>query len=113
MAFYEHYGYFPKVVRHKCDNPPCINPQHLEAGTIADNNKDRKVRGRNGRIDGQRSGRAKLTDVQATEVRELYAAGGITQRELGEMYGITQSQVSKIVLGVAFSGKTKNSFYND
>jgi len=34
------------VVRHKCDNPPCINPLHLTIGTQADNCQDTKERGR-------------------------------------------------------------------
>ena len=34
------------VVRHKCDNPPCINPAHLEIGTQADNIADAFARGR-------------------------------------------------------------------
>lgn len=34
------------VVRHTCDNPRCINPDHLIGGTKADNNRDRAVRGR-------------------------------------------------------------------
>jgi hypothetical protein len=34
------------VVRHKCDNPPCVNPRHLQVGTLGDNNQDTWDRGR-------------------------------------------------------------------
>lgn len=39
------------VSRHSCDNPPCINPEHLAEGTHADNVDDKVSRGR------QRGGR--------------------------------------------------------
>jgi hypothetical protein len=35
------------VVRHKCDNRECVNPLHLEIGTVLDNVRDRDTRGRN------------------------------------------------------------------
>lgn len=46
VAYYEATGIWPEVVRHTCDNPPCINPEHLVPGTQADNMHDRMDRGR-------------------------------------------------------------------
>jgi hypothetical protein len=45
-----HVGEVPKgmLVRHRCDNPPCVNPEHLLLGTNSDNMKDMYARGRNG-----------------------------------------------------------------
>ena len=46
IVFLLAYGHLPPVVRHKCDNPPCCNPAHLEGGTASDNHRDMVERGR-------------------------------------------------------------------
>jgi hypothetical protein len=47
------------IIRHTCDNPACINPEHLIPGTHADNMNDMKVRGRAAKY--EQNGRSKLT----------------------------------------------------
>lgn len=46
LAHYLAAGELPPVVRHTCDNPPCVNPAHLLGGTHADNLADARARGR-------------------------------------------------------------------
>lgn len=48
VSYILHYGTLDKdiCVLHKCDNPPCVNPEHLFTGSIEDNNKDRASKGR-------------------------------------------------------------------
>lgn len=58
------------VVRHKCDNPPCINPAHLELGTHADNVQDAVDRGRVAR--GFRLPHTRLTEDDVREIRRRY-----------------------------------------
>ena len=48
VSYIIHNGEFDKklCVLHRCDNPPCVNPDHLFLGTVNDNNKDRHAKGR-------------------------------------------------------------------
>jgi hypothetical protein len=59
-------------VLHSCDNPPCCNPRHLREGTMADNMKDRDVRGRSG--GGKRRGgkRSKSVRMKMAKIRAAW-----------------------------------------
>src|SRR3990167_339378 len=56
-----------KCVLHTCDNPPCVNPKHLKLGTIADNNRDTKIRRRHNF--GLEHWNGRLSDKQVAEIR--------------------------------------------
>lgn len=83
------------VVRHKCDNGPCINPEHLELGTMADNSRDMVERGRSARREGH--SQAKLTWEKVRLIREKYRAGLATQETLGEEFGVSRRCIGKVV----------------
>lgn len=78
------------VVRHKCDNPRCVNLEHLDLGTPGDNCRDRHERG--GTLRGEENGHAKLTENQA---REILASAASTP-ELARRFGVSQRAVSLI-----------------
>lgn len=86
VAYAKHHGLkpdeLPPVVRHTCDNPRCINPEHLVAGTHADNMRDKTARGRTG-AGNMRS----LTEAQVQEMQRLYAEGA-TQKQLAAEFGV-------------------------
>jgi hypothetical protein len=82
------------VVCHRCDNPPCVRPDHLFLGTHQDNDADRDAKGRT--ANGERIGAAKLTDEQVAEIRRLRDAG-LSQTSIAARYGVSQSHVSRIV----------------
>lgn len=101
VAYELHVGQIPDgmLVRHRCDNPPCVNPEHLVLGAAVDNNRDTRERKRFVASPGERNGQAKLTDATAAEILRRYRAGGVYQRDLAAEYGVCQQTVSDIVRG--------------
>jgi hypothetical protein len=83
-------------VLHHCDNPPCVNVEHLFLGTLADNNADKVAKGRQAK--GSAIARAKLTESDIPEIRRLLAVG-VLQSEIGRRYGVGHRLISKINLG--------------
>lgn len=82
-------------VLHRCDNPLCVNPDHLWLGTIAENNADRERKGRGADRRGEKSTTAKLTTEQVLAIRSDHRP----QRIVAEAYGIRQGHVSRLKNG--------------
>ncbi len=88
---YQHFkGVIPQgnVVRHACDVRLCVNPEHLQAGTQADNNRDTSVRNRHGN--------AKLSNDDVIDIRWAHGLGA-TGSSLARAYGVTPTLISQIV----------------
>lgn len=117
-------------VLHNCpdgDCSSCVNPSHLWLGTAAENNVDRKNKGRGGCGKGERHGTvthpervargdrhgshthpenlprgeraswSKLTDNKVREIRTRYAKGGVSQSFLAKELGVTQSIIGRVI----------------
>ena len=99
--YYEFTGELPQVVRHKCDNPRCININHLEGDTYEDNMADMYERNRAGdcRNFGAANGRTKLNPCDVAAIRKSYISGSRTHglNALAKQFSISTSQVHRIV----------------
>ena len=84
------------VVRHSCDNPRCVNPEHLLLGTQLDNIEDRVIRNRNGKHNIGRP--RKLTVLQIEEIR-LYCrqTNDLDFMAIGSRYGVSRATIDNIV----------------
>lgn len=91
-------GFIPDglVLRHRCDNPACVNPQHLELGTFADNTRDMLDRGRGADRKGERHPLARLNADSVRKIR-AEAANGTRHAALAERFGVARQQITKIV----------------
>lgn len=98
VAFVVANGPLPKGarVRHRCDNPPCCEPQHLLHGTPAENSRDMVERGRSAKQHGETNGFAKLTAEKVREIRTRFASGE-TQTAIAVDTGVDQAHISRLV----------------
>lgn len=84
-------------VCHTCDNPPCVNPAHLFLASHSENMLDKAAKGRAYSMPRAINHMSKLTPEQVTELKARYAAGGVTQYQLAEEFGMTQPGISYII----------------
>lgn len=94
------------VVMHRCDNPPCVNwNRHLHLGTVADNNRDRDIKGRHARLRGSKVGTSKLSEWQVREIRRRGDAGE-SHYAIADDYGVTQGCIWRIVRRLSWAHVT-------
>lgn len=94
------------VMRHSRDNPLCVNPKHLIAGTRSDSVANAiakgslKIKVQSGRkFSDEFNPSRKLTQSEVDEIRSRYKDGDVFQRELASVYGVTRANISLIIRG--------------
>lgn len=92
-------------VCHRCDNPTCVNPNHLFTGTQSDNMADMRSKQR-GRIPQAMIGAAnhntKLTPEAVRAIRRDRALGA-SIRTIGKNYGVHHGTISRIVRNLTWT----------
>ena len=100
VAYESHYNVkltSSQQVNHTCDNPSCVNVQHLRLGTHQTNADDMVKRGRS--AVGSKNAAAKLTEGQVKTMKLLYSTGKFSHPALGRFFGVVGTACSHIVRG--------------
>lgn len=92
VSFFFENGYWPKVTRHTCDNPPCVNPSHLLDGTYKENLDDAYLRNRMGGVN-QRT---------VEEIRNIPMSRTIIA-DVAKQYGLTERNARDIIDGTVWN----------
>ncbi len=82
-----------KCVCHTCDNPKCVNPNHLFLGTYLDNFEDMKNKKRS--ACGIKNFKAKLTEKEVLQIRRLHRKLNI--KELIDIYEVDESTIRRVI----------------
>lgn len=82
------------ILCHKCDNRKCVNPDHIFVGTRSDNVKDAASKNRMPINDTHWN-----TKLSVTQVNLIREATGYSHSELGKVFGVSQSTISRIRSG--------------
>ena len=82
-------------VLHKCDNPLCVNPEHLFLGSHNDNVQDKCNKNRQAK--GVQHGRAIVTEQEVNKIREMYKTMAFTHEEIANIFCVNTSVVFRII----------------
>jgi len=96
------------LICHTCDNPVCVRPGHLFAGTHQDNSRDAVAKGRQSIPPryGEAHPRAKLTAVAARAI-VAYRQSGVSEASLAARYEVSRRTIYSVVKGEYWSSATE------
>lgn len=100
VAYKRVHGEIPKgmVVMHNCDNPACINIEHLSLGTQSQNRKDCINKGRANTPSGTEHYNSKLTVDTVKEIR----SSNLNNCQIGKLYGVSRQTISDVRRGLTW-----------
>lgn len=101
FAFFLKHGYLPKgdnKVLHTCDNPPCVNWEHLYEGTHTQNMLDMLARHREAHLIGEAHYNAKLNNEKVIEIKKLIAQG-VKGVEIARRFNVRPPTITLIKQG--------------
>lgn len=100
FSYILHYGAIPEgeIVCHICNNPPCVNPKHLESGTYSHNTQYAASLGRLIPPKGEKNGRSKLTEENVKEIKRMLE-NGIKQHVIAEHFSVCRTAIGLIKRG--------------
>lgn len=86
-------------ILHRCDNPKCVNPNHLFVGTQLDNIQDMKNKGRANKPVGESNGRAILTedDVRFIRMNWKFRSKDYSQKALAKRFNVSVTQIQMVL----------------
>jgi len=95
-------------VCHSCDNPACVNPNHLWLGSHKENMEDMSHKSRHNAPDppnssGENHPNSKLSNKEVKEIRRKYEETKVTQYDLANEYSVSQTTIGEIVRGEKYT----------
>ena len=88
-------------ILHQCDNRLCCNPAHMRVGSYAENQREAYQRQRRKAYRGSTHANAKQTLKSVALIKDLYAHG-VSQEAIARLLQVSQSGISKILLGTSY-----------
>ena len=93
------YGEIPAgmSICHSCDNPACVNIQHLWLGSDADNVHDRDRKGRQYTPRGSSNGSSVLNETKVLEIRRMRTETALSCPKLAQVFGVNKTTIQRII----------------